>query len=136
MPKHWLLKSEPDDYSFEDLEREGRVTWDGVKNNLALKYIRRVESGDEAFFYHTGKQRAVVGIARIETEAYDDPNAKDGRLMVFDVRAGRRLAQPVTLESIKSSKKFGDWELVRMPRLSVMPVPNEIWSRIIAMSRG
>ena len=136
MPKHWLLKSEPDDYSFEDLEREGRATWDGVKNNLALKYIRQVESGDEAFFYHTGKQRAVVGIARIETEAYDDPNAKDGRLMVFDVRAGRRLAQPVTLESIKSSKKFGDWELVRMPRLSVMPVPNEIWSRIIAMSRG
>ena len=135
MPKHWLLKSEPDDYSFEDLEREGRATWDGVKNNLALKYIRQVESGDEAFFYHTGKQRAVVGIARIETEAYDDPNAKDGRLMVFDVRAGRRLARPVTLESIKSSKKFGDWELVRMPRLSVMPVPNEIWSRIIAMSR-
>ncbi len=136
MPKHWLLKSEPDDYSFEDLEREGRATWDGVKNNLALKYIRQVESGDEAFFYHTGKQRAVVGIARIETEAYDDPNAKDGRLMVFDVRAGRRLARPVTLESIKSSKKFGDWELVRMPRLSVMPVPNEIWSGIIAMSRG
>ncbi len=136
MPKHWLLKSEPDDYSFEDLEREGRATWDGVKNNLALKYIRQVESGDEAFFYHTGKQRAVVGIARIETEAYADPNAKDGRLMVFDVRAGRRLARPVTLESIKSSKKFGDWELVRMPRLSVMPVPNEIWSRIIAMSRG
>lgn len=136
MPKHWLLKSEPDDYSFEDLEREGRATWDGVKNNLALKYIRQVESGDEAFFYHTGKQRAVVGIARIETEAYPDPNVKDGRLMVFDVRAGRRLGQPVTLESIKSSKKFGDWELVRMPRLSVMPVPNEIWSRIIAMSRG
>lgn len=136
MPKNWLLKSEPDDYSFEDLEREGRATWDGVKNNLALKYIRQVESGDEAFFYHTGKQRAVVGIARIETEAYPDPNAKDGRLMVFDVRAGRRLAQPVTLESIKSSKKFGNWELVRMPRLSVMPVPNEIWSRIIAMSRG
>ncbi len=136
MPKHWLLKSEPDDYSFEDLEREGRATWDGVKNNLALKYIRQVESGDEAFFYHTGKQRAVVGIARIETEAYDDPNAKDGRLMVFDVRAGRRLTRPVTLESLKSSKEFGDWELVRMPRLSVMPVPNEIWSRIIAMSRG
>ena len=136
MPKHWLLKREPDDYSFEDLEREGRATWDGVKNNLALKYIRQVESGDEAFFYHTGKQRAVVGIARIETEAYPDANAKDGRLMVFDVRAGPRLAQPVTLESIKSSKKFGDWELVRMPRLSVMPVPKEIWSRIIAMSRG
>ncbi len=136
MPRYWLLKSEPNDYSFEDLEKEGRAVWDGVANNLALKHMRHAKPGDEVFFYHTGKEKAIVGIARVETEAYPDPNASEARFVVFDVKPVRRLAKPVTLSRIKESGQFDAWELVRMPRLSVMPVSKEIRSRILAMSRS
>ena len=134
MPNYWLLKSEPSDYSFDDLERDGRAEWDGVANNLALKHMRAVNPGDRAFFYHTGSERAIVGIAKIETEAYPDPDSKERRMVIFDVSPERRLASPVTLGSIKASGEFSDWELVRMPRLSVMPVPEPFWARVIAMS--
>ncbi len=134
MPGHWLLKSEPSDYSFDDLARDKKAVWDGVRNPLALKYMRQARPGDEVFFYHTGKERAVVGIARVESEAYPDPDAGDERLVVFDVSAGELLARPVTLAEIKQSGKFGEWELVRMPRLSVMPVPGPLWSQILRMS--
>lgn len=134
MTAFWLLKSEPNEYSFEDLEREGRAVWDGVKNNLALKHMRSVKPGDEAFFYHTGKEKAIVGIARVETAAYPDPEADEERIVVFDLSPVRRLTKPVTLDSIKESGQFGDWELVRMPRLSVMPVSEAARSRVLAMS--
>ncbi len=136
MPNYWLLKSEPDEYSFDDLEREGRAVWDGVANPLALKHIRQVSPGDQAFFYHTGKQRAIVGIARVETEPYPDPAAKDERVVVFEVSPAERLAQPVSLSRIKASGEFEGWELVRMPRLSVMPVPKPLWSRVLALSKA
>jgi predicted RNA-binding protein with PUA-like domain len=132
---HWLLKSEPDDYSFEDLEREGRAVWDGVGNPVALKHMRRVRPGDLAFFYHTGAERAIVGIARVETMAYPDPESDDERLVVFEVSPEERLPTPVTLRRVKASKEFSDWELVRLPRLSVMPVPGHLWDRVVAMSR-
>jgi predicted RNA-binding protein with PUA-like domain len=131
----WLLKSEPNDYSFDDLEREQRAVWDGVKNPVALKHMRKVKPGDEAFFYHTGKEKAIIGIARIETAAYPDPEAEDGRLVVFEVSPARRLASPVTLAEVKATGDFADWELVRVPRLSVMPVSKAIWSRILAMGK-
>lgn len=131
----WLLKSEPDDYSFADLEREGRAVWDGVRNPVALKHIRAMKPGDTAFFYHTGKQKAIVGVARVETRAYPDPNADDERRLVFELSPRRRLAIPVTLAEIKAASDFGSWELVRVPRLSVMPVPPAIWSRVVEMSR-
>jgi predicted RNA-binding protein with PUA-like domain len=135
VPALWLLKSEPADYSYDDLEREGRAVWDGVKNPVALKHMRQARAGDKAFFYHTGKQKAIVGIARVETEAYPDPDQADERLVVFEVSPQERLAQPVTLSRIKSEARFQGWELVRMPRLSVMPVPNGAWKRILEMSR-
>lgn len=131
----WLLKSEPDDYSFADLEREGRAVWDGVRNAVALKHIRAVKPGDQAFFYHTGKEKAIVGIARVETEPYPDPHGDDERLAVFELSASRRLAAPVSLAQVKASGEFDSWELVRVPRLSVMPVPAAVWSRVLEMSR-
>ncbi len=135
MPNYWLLKSEPEEYSYEDLEREGRARWDGVRNPQALKHMRETRPGDLAFFYHTGKQRAIVGIARIESKPYPDPEADDERRVVFDVRARQRLGQPVTLAGIKAEREFADWELVRLPRLSVMPVSKRIWDRVVAMSK-
>jgi predicted RNA-binding protein with PUA-like domain len=133
--RYWLLKSEPNDYSFGDLEREGRTVWDGVRNPQALKYVRQVRRGDRAFYYHTGKEKAIVGIARVETEAYPDPETADERAIVFDISPLERLSMPVTLSGIKSSDGFGQWELVRIPRLSVMPVPKRLWDRVIAMAR-
>ncbi len=136
MANYWLLKSEPGEYSFEDLEREGRVRWDGVSNAVALKHMRQVRPGDKAFFYHTGKVKAIVGIARVESEPYPDPDGENERLVVFDLSAERKLAAPVTLAQIKADRDFRDWELVRMPRLSVMPVPRSLWSRVLGLSKG
>ncbi|UCF21385.1 MAG: EVE domain-containing protein [Gemmatimonadota bacterium] len=135
MPKYWLLKSEPEEYSYEDLEREGQARWDGVRNPQALKHMRATRPGDLALFYHTGKEKAIVGIARIESEPYPDPEADDERRVVFDIRANQRLAAPVTLASIKAERAFADWELVRLPRLSVMPVSKQIWDRVIALTK-
>jgi predicted RNA-binding protein with PUA-like domain len=135
VPAYWLLKSEPGDYSFDDLEREGRAVWDGVKNPSALKHMRQAQPGDRALFYHTGKEKAIVGIARVETEAYPDPEQADERLVVFEVSPQERLPQPVTLSRIKSEARLRGWELVRVPRLSVMPVPGETWRQILEMSR-
>jgi predicted RNA-binding protein with PUA-like domain len=134
MAAYWLLKSEPGDYSFDDLERDGHAVWDGVRNAVALKNMRQVQPGDQAFFYHTGKERAIVGIARVESGPYPDPEAGDERTVVFEVSPQGRLSQPVGLDRIKSSGRFEGWELVRLPRLSVMPVPEEHWHRIIEMS--
>lgn len=131
-----MLKSEPDDYSFNDLESEERAVWDGVKNPAALKHMRKVKPGDQAFFYHTGKEKAIVGIARIETAPYRDPDADDERLVVFELSPSRRLPNPVTLADIKAAGEFDDWELVRVPRLSVMPVSDSIWRRVLAMAEG
>lgn len=134
MGSYWLLKSEPGDYSYDDLERDGRVVWDGVKNAVALRNMREVQPGDLAFFYHTGKEKAIVGIARIESGAYPDPEVDDDRLVVFDLSPGERLPRPVSLAEIKGDAEFADWELARLPRLSVMPVPEALWSRALAMS--
>ena len=131
----WLLKSEPNDYSFDDLEREKRAVWDGVKNPVALKHMRNVQPGDQAFFYHTGKEKAIIGIAKVEIAAYPDPDADDERLVVFEISPARRLASPVTLAAVKAAGEFAGWELVRVPRLSVMPVSDSIWSRVLAMAK-
>ena len=134
MSAYWLLKTEPNDYSYDDLVREGRVVWDGVRNPVAQKHVRAVEPGDQAFVYHTGKEKAVVGIARVESSAYPDPEGR-AELAVFQISPLDRLRRPVTLAEIKASREFDDWELVRIPRLSVMPVSRRTWSRIIRISR-
>jgi predicted RNA-binding protein with PUA-like domain len=129
---YWLFKQEPSSYSYTDLEKDGNTTWDGVKNNLALKHLRNVRKGDEAFFYHTGEEKQVVGIMEITSDPYAD--RKDKSLTVVDVRASSRLAKPVTLQQFKSDPAFADWELVRISRLSVMPVPPALWQNIIKMA--
>jgi predicted RNA-binding protein with PUA-like domain len=97
--------------------------------------MRRVSEGDLAFLYHTGSERAIVGIVKIESDPYPDPQADDESIVVFDVSAKEELAHPVSLSRIKESGEFDDWELVRLPRLSVMPVSDSIWSAILSLSR-
>jgi len=130
---HWLLKSDPDTYSFDDLERDRRTVWDGVRNNQALIYLRRMKRGDSAFVYHSGRDKAVVGLAAIVRGAYPDPKLDDEKLVVVEVSFGRRLPDPVTLTQIKRDPLFRDFFLVRNSRLSVMPVPPALWKMLESM---
>lgn len=133
---YWLLKSEPNDYSIDDLESDGQTVWDGVKNNLALKHLRQMKKGDRAILYHTGKEKAAVGTCSVLSGPYPDPEGDDERWAVVDVGRPRRFKRPVTLAEVKADPFFADFPLVRMPRLSVMPVPKEVWQRIESMSRA
>lgn len=132
---YWLLKSEPSTYSYSDLERDKRTTWDGVSNNLALKHIRAMKRGDFAFIYHSGDEKAIVGIAEILSNPYSDPKLKDEKLVVIDLRPKEELKNPVTLAAVKAQKEFAQFELVRMSRLSVMPVSAVHWKTLLAMSK-
>jgi predicted RNA-binding protein with PUA-like domain len=129
---YWLFKQEPTSYSYADLEKDGSTTWDGVKNNLALKHLRTVRKGDKALFYHTGEEKQVVGIMETTSDPY--PDHKDKSLVVVDVKPAGKLAKPVTLAQIKGDPAFAAWELVRISRLSVMPVPPVLWQKIIKMA--
>src|SRR5688572_11524574 len=129
----WLFKEEPSNYSYDDLARDGQTSWTGVKNPLAQKHLRSVKKGDRIFFYHTGDEKSVVGIAKAAGPAYPDPKDKTGKLYAVDVEPVKKLKNPVTLASIKADKFFEPFALVRMSRLSVMPVDDEQWERIVAM---
>lgn len=131
----WLVKTEPDEYSFADLQKAGRDVWDGVRNFAALKHMRAMKAGDEVLVYHTGNVRAIVGLARVVREAYPDPKAGDDKWVVVDLEAVTPLPRPVSLAEIKADPAFSDWELVRISRLSVMPVPDHLWERILEMAR-
>jgi predicted RNA-binding protein with PUA-like domain len=135
MPSYWILKTEPSTYSFDQLERAGSAVWDGVRNNLALKHIRAMRPGDEALIYHTGEEKAVVGIARVTGEPRPDPQAKDPRLTVVDPKAVGRLPHPVTLATIKADPAFADLALVRIGRLSVMPATAAQYRRLLKLGR-
>jgi predicted RNA-binding protein with PUA-like domain len=130
----WLLKTEPGDYSFADLERDGRTTWDGVANNVALKHMRSMRRGDEAIVYHTGDERRAVGLARVVSDPYPDPAGAGPRSLVVDVEPVRRLPRPVTLAQVKADPAYAGFDLVRQPRLSVMPVPPALWRRLLALA--
>jgi len=134
MAQYWLLKSEPNDYSFEDLERDQRTIWDGVSNRLALKYLNQMGPGDQAFIYHTGRVRAIIGIANVASSPYPDPEKDDPTLTVVDVEAGERLARPITLKEVKADPRFSGFILARLPRLSVMPVSESEWRQLLEMS--
>ncbi|MBI3783549.1 MAG: EVE domain-containing protein [Deltaproteobacteria bacterium] len=136
MAGRWLLKTEPTAYSFAQLEKDGRAVWDGVKNPQALKNLAAVQKGDEIFVYHTGDEKAVVGIAKALSAAYSDPKQKNPALLVFDIAPQGALKRPVTLAEIKGDPRFAGWELVRLPRLSVMPVPDEHWQAIERMAKS
>ena len=131
----WLLKTEPDEFSYDDLEKKTSEPWDGVHNFAALKHMRAMRPGNLALVYHTGKERRIVGICQVLTEPHPDPDESDERFILVDVAPKERLARPVTLAKIKEDDRFSDWELVRLPRLSVMPVPDEHWTRILDMAR-
>ena len=133
---NWLFKEEPSNYSYDDLARDGRTSWTGVRNPVAQKNLRAVQKGDRIFFYHTGDQKSVVGIARAADAAYPDPADATGKLYAVDVLPVRKLKQPVTLASIKADKAFASFALTRIPRLSVMPVTDSEWQRIEKMSGG
>ncbi|MCI0420258.1 MAG: EVE domain-containing protein [Acidobacteria bacterium] len=130
----WLLKTEPTVYSYDDLERDQKSVWDGVTNNLALKYIRQVQRGDLALIYHTGEEKAIVGIAEVASAAYADPKQKDPKLAVFDLQPLRRLPRAVGLAEVKANEKLKDFELVRMARLSVMPVSEPVRKILLKMA--
>ncbi len=134
MSQYWLLKTEPSDYSQTDLERDVRTIWDGVSNNLALKHLRNMKRGDLAFIYHTGKERALVGIAEVISDPYPDPGKNDAKLVVVDVKAKEALPQIVSLAEVKADSEFSDFPLVRISRLSVMPVTPAQWNRLLAMA--
>src|SRR5436309_1914739 len=131
----WLFKEEPEHYSLEDLFRDKRTVWDGVANNFALKHLRSVQKGDRVLYYHTGTEKAVVGVMEVVNGAYRDPAGDDERFVVVDVKPVRRLDRPVTLAEIKSNPTFADFALVRISRLSVMPVTDEQWAEIERLSK-
>lgn len=130
------MKEEPEHYGYGQLERDGKTVWAGVRNPLAQKHLRAIRKGDRIFYYHTGKEKAVVGIARAVSDAYPDPSDRSGTLYVVDVAPDQRLAHPVPLSAVKADRRFASFPLVRMPRLSVMPVSDAEWKQILTMSRS
>jgi predicted RNA-binding protein with PUA-like domain len=131
---NWLVKEEPEHYNYDALVRDGRTVWAGVRNPLAQKHLKSIRKGDRIFYYHTGKEKAVVAIARADSDPYDDPKDKTGKLAVVDIVPEQKLARPVTLKEIKADAAFASFALVRMSRLSVMPVSDAEWKRIEKMS--
>jgi len=131
----WLVKEEPEHYSYDQLEHDRKTAWAGVKNPLAQKHLRSIRKGDRIFFYHTGTQKAVVAVARAAGDAYPDPQDRSGKMFVVDVVPEKKLSRPVTLAEIKADRAFAGFPLVRMSRLSVMPVTDAEWTRIETISR-
>ena len=136
MVNFWLVKQEPSVYSYAALEKEKKAVWDGVHNNLALKHMNSMKKGDKALFYHTGNEKQVVGIIGIISSPYPNPTEDDKRYVVVDVKPIKPLKRYVTLDAMKKDIRFKNWELLRISRLSVMPVPKKIWDIIIKKSNS
>ena len=139
MVNYWLAKQEPDGprgYNFETLKKDKKTVWDGVHNNLALMHIQEMKRGDLVLFYHTGNERQAVGIMTVISEPYSNPKEDNRRFIVVDVEYKKSLKRPITLDEMKKQKKFQNWELIRISRLSIMPVPKHIWDIIIELSQN
>ncbi len=142
--KNWLLKTEPDVYGWKDLVAEGKTTWDGIKGGLAQKNLGKMQPGDHVFIYHTGREKRIIGTARVEAGPYVDPNQPGSRLLVVDVVPLAPLNRPVTLQELKqqaeprdsvtSAELWKGWELLRIPRLSVVPVSEEQWKAVLELA--
>ena len=130
---YWLLKTEPSDYTYDDLVKDKKTVWDGVANNAALINIRNARKGDLAFIYHTGDERQIVGIAKLTSDPYSDPKLDNPKMAVFDVKPVKKLKTPVTLSQIKADKKYSEFRLIKEGRLSVVSVPKEFWDDFIKM---
>jgi predicted RNA-binding protein with PUA-like domain len=135
MPNRWLFKTQPEVYSYDDLERDQRVMWSGMRNSITLKNLREVRLGDQILIYHEGDENAVVGTAEAVTDAYPDPIEDDASVVVVEIKPKRKFAEPVLLAEIRASRALGDFDPARLPLLSVMPVSNMEWQVIQELSR-
>lgn len=131
---NYLFKEEPSNYSYDAFAKDGRTTWSGVRNPVAQRNLRGVKKGDLVFYYHTGDEKQIVGIAKAATDAYLDPDDKAGKAHVVDVVPVKKLKRPVTLAEIKTSGRFKEFPLTYLPRLSVMPVNEKEWAAILKMA--
>ena len=131
---YWLVKSEPNTYSFEDLQRDGRTVWDGVRNNAAALHLKAMKVGDEVFFYHSQEGLAVVGIAKVAKEAFPDASDPTGRFVAVELEPVRPLARPVTLSEMKASPALAEMVMLRQSRLSVSPVKPDEWAAILKLA--
>jgi predicted RNA-binding protein with PUA-like domain len=134
MARHWILKTEPSAYGFTDLVRDRRTRWEGVSNAVALKHLRSMREGDDALIYHTGKEKSLIGLARIVSAPYPDPSKTDPRLVVVDIEVGKALPRQVSLAEIKADPAFKELGLVRLSRLSVVPVEPDQWKRLLGLA--
>jgi predicted RNA-binding protein with PUA-like domain len=132
--KHWLLKSEPDVYSYDDLVKEGETVWSGVRNNAAALHLKAMQAGDAALFYHSNIGKEVVALCRIAKAAYPDPTDPTGRWVAVSVQPDRKLSRPVTLAEMKAESPLAQFQLIRQSRLSVVPVRAEEWALILDMA--
>jgi predicted RNA-binding protein with PUA-like domain len=132
---NWLVKEVPENYSYAQFSSDRTTVWAGVKNPVAQRNLREMAKGDRVFFYHTGKEKAIIGTATVSKTAYPDPKDKTGRLVVVELAAGKTLKRPVTLAEVKADKRFATMPLVRISRLSVQPVTDEQWELIEEMSK-
>lgn len=130
MSRQWLFKTEPSQYSYADLEKEKKAVWDGVSNSLALKHLRDIRMGDEILIYHSGDEKAIVGMAQAVSDPYPNPRENDEKLVVINVTPKKRLSHPLSLAEIKAVEELKDFDLVRLPRLSVMPVAADFWRKL------
>ncbi|MCX8019577.1 MAG: EVE domain-containing protein [Chitinophagaceae bacterium] len=131
---YWLVKSDPEEYGWQDLIREKQTCWSGVRNFTARNYLLQMKKNDKVFFYHSSQGKQIVGIATVVKEAYPDPTTEDNRWMAVDLKPVKQLKKPVTLEEIKKEKKLSAMALVRMSRLSVQPVSESEWNIILKMA--
>jgi predicted RNA-binding protein with PUA-like domain len=132
---NWLFKEEPTHYSYDDLAKDRKTSWSGVKNPLAQKHLRSVRQGDRVFYYHTGDEKAIVGVMKATGDAYPDPADRSGKLYAVDVAPVQKLDRPVTLAEVKADRRFAEFPLTRISRLSVMPVTDAEWKAIEGLSR-
>lgn len=131
---HWLVKSEPDAYSWEHLEKDKQTVWSGVRNYAARLHLRNMKKGDDVFFYHSNEGTDIVGIAKVIKEHYQDPTTDDDRWVAVDLKPYKKLKQPVTLETIKKDKRLAGMALVRIGRLSVQPVSDAEWKVVMELA--
>ncbi len=132
---YWLVKQEPESYSFDTFQKEKRTDWTGVRNYTARNNLKAMKAGDSVFYYHSGEARAVVGLAKVSKAAFSDPTADDPAWVAVELEAGKPIKNPVTLAAIKANPKLAEMKLVKLSRLSVSPVTKDEWDEIIAMSK-
>ncbi len=131
---HWLVKSEPSAYSWEQLEKDKQTDWTGVRNYAARNHLKSMKKGDEVLFYHSNEGLEIVGIAKVEKEAYHDPTTNEAAWIVVDIKPYKKLKKPVSLDAIKKEKRLKDMALVRIGRLSVQPVTDKEWDVIMELA--